>query len=79
MKVSKELYKQIGTVKGEDGDLVEDFDGNRYIICSVEHISGINRNNYWGMNINNKLRKEYLYDMYLRCNYGKDWSVKVET
>lgn len=78
MKVSKELYKQIGTVRGENGDLVEDFEGNRYIIVEVDPIAGIIRNNYWGLNVEKNLHKEYLYDVYLRCNYGKDWRVVIE-
>lgn len=71
MKVSRELYKEIGTVNGSVGDTVEDFNGVKYLIVEVIKIGGTIRNNYRGIRIgNNTAKLEYLYDIFLRCNYG---------
>lgn len=68
MKVSK--GQKVMSVNGEVGDVVEDFEGNLYLIIEVIDIAGIIEKNYRGLSLNNPRKKNYLYDCYLVANYG---------
>lgn len=59
------------TVNGEIGDLVEDFEGNLFIITKVEDISGLISKNYRAISLQSWNNDVYLYDRYLVANYGK--------
>lgn len=68
MKVAKGT--KINSVKGEVGDVVEDFEGRKYLVTKVIPIGGFTHLNYRGIDLQGGNNNVMLYDMYLVANYG---------
>lgn len=70
MKV--ERGEKVISVNGEIGDVVEDFEGVKWVITEVIDIAGIIEKNYRGDSLDNSNhRNHYLMDRYLVANYGR--------
>lgn len=63
---------KVYSVNGELGDVVEDFEGVKWVITSVINIVGILEKNYRGDSLDNPNHSNHcLIDRYLVANYGK--------
>lgn len=76
LKVKK--GEKIISINGAIGDVVEDFQGGKFLITGVDPINGMIVNNYHALRLDDIRQKAYLYDRYLVANYGRiDLKVEV--